>query len=146
MSRLGKFLSLSFSNRLLVLETIILLGLARLAVVTLPFRWISCVLGQKVEDSVENEELSVPSLIVRRIEWVLRRTSLYTPWRSNCLARAIAGRFMLRRRSITSTLYFGVAKDETGEFEAHAWLSSGGKIVTGGAEANRFAVVATFID
>ncbi len=142
-----KFFRLSLSERLLILEAAFLLGLARLAVIVLPFRWIArvlkrqnniCAVGETADQSV--------LLIQRRVSWAIRRTGVYTPWRSNCLAKAIAGRFMLRRRRIPSTIYFGMAKDDAGQFQAHAWLSCGETSLIGGAEAERFAVVAIFTD
>jgi hypothetical protein len=72
--------------------------------------------------------------------------SCYTPWLSNCLAKAIAGRCMLRRRRIASTLYFGMTKGEDGQLKAHAWLQSGGMTLTGGSNLDRYAVIATFSD
>jgi len=86
------------------------------------------------------------ALRIRRVAWAVRRTSRYTPWRSNCLAKAIAGRCMLRRRRIASTLYFGVARDADSQLAAHAWLQSGGIVLTGGSNLERYAVVATFTD
>ena len=38
---------------------------------------------------------------------------------------------MLQRRQIESTLYLGTAKDENGQFIAHAWLRSGPFYISG---------------
>lgn len=63
------------------------------------------------------------------------------PWTSTCLVRALAGRFMLRRRGIACALHLGVAK-AAGRLEAHAWLTVGDLILTGGAEAPGFTPLA----
>ena len=39
---------------------------------------------------------------------------------------------LLGREGYASDLHIGVAKAEDGAFEAHAWLSSGGRVVIGG--------------
>jgi hypothetical protein len=85
---------------------------------------------------------------VRRVRRALRRASKRTPWESACLARAIAGKKMLDRRGIPSTLYLGVLKDnkEKKDMKAHAWLRSGNIYLTGkeGVKLNAYTVVSTF--
>ena len=141
MSQLAKFFRLSAADRRLVLEAAAWLGLARAAVITLPFRLVAAILRrQKHTRTAENETA------VRRVAWAVRRTSRYTPWRSNCLAKAIAGRCMLRRRRIASTLYFGMTRGSDSQLAAHAWLQSGGMTLTGGSNLERYSIVATFTD
>ena len=60
--------------------------------------------------------------------------------------QALAARWMLKRRRIPSTLYFGMAKDEDGRLTAHAWLRSGSQTLTGAEEQDGFTVLATFAD
>ena len=54
------------------------------------------------------------------------RVARHTWWRSMCLEQALAGRWMLRRRGIPSTMYVGMAK-RGGNFIAHAWLVGEGR-------------------
>ena len=59
--RLTRFLSLSNRRRWLLLEASLWLGLARVAVLTLPFRWIMAALGQRpttVEMATSSTNLS----------------------------------------------------------------------------------------
>jgi hypothetical protein len=147
MSRVRTFLKLSLVDKLLVLEAFVLLGLARLAVLTLPFRWLAYFLGKKKESLVEEEKSEEPPVPkARHIGWAIRLISEHTPWESNCLAMAVAGRFMLKRRKIAGTLYFGMTKNDEGELEAHAWLKSGRKVLTGDTDLDQYAVVAIFND
>lgn len=129
------------------METFIFLGLARVAVLTLPFRWVASVIGEQSSDITIDDEIdNLPPMTVKRVARAIRKVSRYTPWQSNCLAKAIAGQFMLRRRRIGSTLYFGLLKDNEGEFMAHAWLRSGGTILSGGGELDRYTIVGKFIN
>jgi hypothetical protein len=144
MSQLAKFFRLSGEDRRLVLEAAVWLCLARAAVMTLPFRRIASILGRPKGGLVTEDETS--ALQAHRVAWAVRRTSCYTPWLSNCLAKAIAGRCMLRRRRIASTLYFGMIKGSDGELAAHAWLQSGGITLSGGSNLERYAIVAKFTD
>lgn len=143
MRQFAKLYRLSSAERRLVLEAAILMGLARMIVLTVPFRWVASVLERK---SAEEKDEQTSGQKIKKVAWAVRRTSLYTPWRSNCLAQAIAAKYMLRRRRISNTLYMGMAKNPQGEFEAHAWLRSGETIITGGSDLERYAILAVFAE
>jgi hypothetical protein len=118
---------------------------ARLAVWFVPFRSLAVRLGDETAESpaavtAEQRAAAVP------IGWAVRTLGRRLPWMSQCLVQAVAITWMLQRRRIPSTLYFGLAKDEeeTGGLKAHAWVRSGTKILTGAREHHEFTVVATF--
>jgi len=143
MQTLTKFIEKPATDQLLYLETTFWLGVSRLAILILPFRWIAPFLGQHMASSDENDkdgdrktEVSVSRAILTM--------SRHLPWESKCLVQAISGKMMLRRRQIPSTLYLGVAKKEDGDLNAHAWLRAGDIIILGGGGLERFAVVSTF--
>ncbi len=144
-SKLATFRRLSRANRWLTLEALIWLGLSRLAVLTLPFRWIAPYMGQTQAVSPV-DDASVDEEQVKRVARAIRWTSRHTPWDSNCLAQALTAKRMLHRRRINCTLYLGLAKDQDDQLEAHAWLRSGAFILTGGRGSRRYAVVATFAE
>jgi len=73
---------------------------------------------------------------------MLERVSRSTWWRSMCLEKALAGRWMLRRRGIASTMYIGMARKGQ-EFIAHAWLVGDGQTITGAGEIT-YATLAVF--
>lgn len=148
------FRRLPRSTQLLFIETILWLGLARLVVLWLPIRWLRPFLGpvnqaMKVPD--ESGRAAQPAArpaqaeTIAQVRWMLRWASRYTLWDSNCLARSIAGRMVLRRRGIASTLYLGVAK-EGDQMKAHAWLLAGQVGVTGVGVLRRdnYRVISTF--
>lgn len=54
------------------------------------------------------------------------------PWRSDCLVQAVAGQNWLMRRGIASKIVVGVARSGQTEFESHAWLARGDRILLGG--------------
>lgn len=65
---------------------------------------------------------------------------------NTCLAQALAGRVMLRRRKHSSLISFGVRQGGATGYEFHAWLVHGGVVLTGGGEARDFNVISTFYD
>ncbi|MEM7035038.1 MAG: lasso peptide biosynthesis B2 protein [Chloroflexota bacterium] len=130
---------LSRSDRLLVIETIVLLGVARLVVMLFPFRWIASQLGT-LNDNPDLYQIPLPPK-AERIGLAIRILSPGTPWRSLCLEQAIAGKMMLRWRKIPSTLYLGVDKNAD-HLAAHAWLrlhSSARRLVQVGEGIDRHA-------
>ena len=141
-TRAVKFLRLPLSSKVLLLEDWITLGLSRGMVLTLPFRWIAPGLRARLSGSAQDSGQAQD----RTVGWALRVASKYTPWKSNCLAQAIAAKRMLHRRQLPSTLFLGVRKGEQDEFEAHAWIDFGPITLTGGNDQAGYSVVSSFPD
>ena len=141
-TRAWKFLRLPVGSKVLLLEAWITLGLSRGMILTLPFRWIAPGLRARLPDSDQTSGQAQ----AEAVGWALQVTSKYTPWKSNCLAQAIAAKRMLHRRKLPSTLFLGVRKGEQDEFEAHAWLDCGSITLTGGHDHAGYSVVSSFPD
>jgi len=73
--------------------------------------------------------------VVRAVETAAGRVP-----RATCLTRALAGRWMLERRGIPTTLEIGVAKSEM-SVDGHAWIRARGRVVLGGEGLDRYAVL-----
>jgi hypothetical protein len=130
---------LSWVERAVLAEAVVCLAIARAAVRVLPFGMIAPRLGQRMTESPAD----APSTrAARRVAWAIGAAARRTPWRSKCLEQGIAGKMMLRRRRVPSTLYLGVARP----LETHAWLRVGTDTVLGGHDLDRYAVVAAFGD
>lgn len=67
-----------------------------------------------------------------------------TPWKSTCLVKALAAHKMLKRRNISSRIHFGVKKSSDNDFEAHAWLSVGDKVIIGGENLEDFVELGSY--
>lgn len=133
------------AERLLLIEAFFLLGVARLAVLLLPFRWLAVSLGEHMKET--DRSINPATLkTARLIGGAVRSAAGYTPWGSVCLPQATAAKWMLKRRHIASTLYLGVAKDDSSprKLAAHAWVRSGPAILTGAEGHSRYTVVSTF--
>jgi hypothetical protein len=138
---LHAFLLCPWRDRLLLLEALICLGLARSAIVLIPFRRIAPYLGQQHETPAT--DTPALRLTLQRVARAVATVSQHTSWESTCLVQAMAAKLMLKRRGIYSTLYLGVLKEAKG-LAAHAWLRSGSLILTGGSGHQRFTVISTF--
>jgi hypothetical protein len=143
--RLKKFFGMSWREQWLFMEAFCLTGIVRLAVLLLPFRWLSPFLGKHMQESLMNEDV-IKLEAAKRVGRVIETVSRYTAWESKCLVQAIVGKIMLRQRGISNTLYLGVGRDDGKGLVAHAWLRCGETILTGGQGRERFTVVGKFAD
>lgn len=132
-------------EKVLLLEAFLFLGLARMGVLILPFRWLAKTLGQHMRE----DQASLPTddlKLARMIGAAVSSAANYTPWGSVCLPQAVTAKWMLKRRRIPATVYLGVMKDETKseKLAAHAWIRCGHIILTGAKGHHQYTVVSTF--
>jgi len=126
------------ADRLLVCEAILALALARLIVLTVPFRFMALWLSGGPETSFCHEALL---LRVRRAVTMAARN---VPWNAVCLPQAMAAKSMLARRGCGSSLHLGADFDAQGKLIAHAWLVAGETIVVGAAGIGEMTPLACF--
>jgi hypothetical protein len=130
-------------ERWLLLEAALWLAVMRAGIRWFSFRAIAERLGLEQGTNADPPGPSQKET-AQRIGWAVQRTAPQIPWETYCLVQGLAGARMLRRRHLPFTLYFGVARDDHGEFQAHAWLCCGDLILTGRKGHERFAVIATY--
>jgi hypothetical protein len=145
MSRVSKFLNLTRGTRILLIEATFWLIAAQATLRILPFRSIAPYLGEYMART-PYETGALPEDLIGNISWALATASRHLPWECKCLAQAMAGKAMLTRRGVPSTLYLGLAKDEEGAMHAHAWLRCGDEILTGQYNLAAYKVVASFAE
>lgn len=108
---------------------------ARLALAVIPFRRLT----PYFERPVRVPELTGPERIrqrdaVRRAILTIHR---HAPAANTCLHRAIAAQAMLRRRGISTTLYYGATRRPEHPLSTHAWVQDGAEGVIGYITAQR---------
>jgi len=131
------------SERLLLGEAAVSLVAAWVVVRCVPFKWWSRWLGSRDVDSVFAADGGELAPIRSSIAAVASQLP------STCLMDALAGKWMLNRRDIPNTLYFGVRTASAAEradtnMFAHAWLCAGTAFVAGEAGAADFSVIVKF--
>lgn len=95
-------------------------------------------------DGVPDEKLRY----ARRVGWAISKAAPRTPTDSNCYPQALTAWWLLHRKQIPTTFYYGAAFDDDGTtLEAHVWLRCGPFVVTGGGgHSRRFAPLTWFAD
>ena len=142
-SLIAQLLRLSWKEWRLLAEAGGLLVVARLAVWFIPFRHLAKGLGKKMAES-PNTEIEGHRSEASLIGWAVRGNAQHLPLMKQCLVQAVAATWMLQRRRIPSTIYFGLAKDPSKQLKAHAWVRSGTLVLTGAQGRDQYKVVATF--
>jgi hypothetical protein len=128
---------------LLLLEAGVYLVAARLLLLVMPFNRIAPIIGKTGRTSDDGVP-STQEASARRIGWAIGAVARRSPLPLVCLPQAMAAQWMLHRRSLSGTLYLGVAKNDQGALEAHAWTRCGRAVLTGAAGHERYTVVGTF--
>lgn len=134
---------LSIRDLLLFAEAWLLLATARLILLFVPFRKITPLLGKTI--SIQQPLLLTGSgePLQQHIRTAISRAHKRSPWRTACFEQAIAAKIMLKNRKTVSSVYFGIQK-KNDSILAHAWLESGGTMVTGGKSISPFSLIAGF--
>ena len=135
-----RFTRISWRERALLAEAGLLLALASLAVALLSFRRVVRLAGR---DGPSRPAASAEAAIAD-VRWAVSAAGRFAPWSPVCFQHGLAAHWMLRRRSIPSTLYYGASSDAERGIIAHVWIKSGDLPVIGCEEAGRYAVLAAY--
>lgn len=145
-----RFYRLPGSRRMLLVQAVLWLALARLALIFIPFRTLAGRFGTVASSdkpaSTPPAQLDESQLDqARAVGWAVTRAARYVPFRAVCLPQAIAAQAMLSRRRIASVMHFGVMKKPGEALAAHAWLNAGPVEVTGYPVGPEYVEVARFL-
>jgi hypothetical protein len=140
------FLKLNYGDRSILLQSYLLLTLVRLGLWLLPFErlWKGLIKLGQLQIQPPIAILLKPALktkteaqTVRQVIWAVNLSARFTPGGAKCLARALTTKVLLDQQRCPSDFKIGVAKDERGELEAHAWIEVQKQVVMG--QVNKLA-------
>jgi hypothetical protein len=129
--KLRKLRRLSSSERRLLVSAFFLLFVTQFSLRVLSFNHVrglvDSLLRKDYSPRLEFEETQTVHLVT----WAVLVASRNLPVSTDCLSQALATHILLSWKRIPSELNIGVAHSETGDFEAHAWVVFGGRVVMG---------------
>lgn len=146
MSRLRKFLSLTFGQKVLFGRAWCLLARYRIALETVSLARIT----QHLQHSptLQSTEALGPDLQETAVEIgrIVAYAATATPWPSRCLVQVLVVQHLLAARDIPGQFFLGVNHAGAGATDslAHAWLCCGDTIVSGEQGADQYAVVSSY--
>ncbi len=127
-----------------MLEAAVLLAFAQILVKATPYSWWSRLLGP-ISGDQEKGNAAAETEIAGSMAWAVNMAARYLPWNAVCLPRAMVAKWMLARRSVSSTLVLGVRKARhSTDTDLHAWLRAGRQTVIGGEVADQFTIIACY--
>jgi hypothetical protein len=110
------------------LVTFSLLTAIRLGLLLLPFRLLLQILERISQISAH---VYRGTDAIRKIVWTVEVSSRFMPRGVKCLARALTTKTLLNWHGYTPDLKIGVAKNDGGQLEAHAWIEYQGRVIIG---------------
>jgi hypothetical protein len=119
MSRVRRILQLPAADRLLLMQTLLLVSLVRIGLWLLPFKTMLALAERAARRAAPAQPLDAGG--AQRLVWAVAAVSRCIP-AATCLTQALAAQILLRRQGIPAKLRIGVAKGGAGRLEAHAWL------------------------
>jgi hypothetical protein len=126
MTRIARFFALSGADRMLLVEALVALVLARAGLRFVPIQrlraWAQC--------------MKPGTRPIERIAWAADAVFRVFPG-TTCLARALALQRLLSTEGHPSELHIGVARRQEA-FAAHAWLACQGRILVGEDEQEEY--------
>jgi hypothetical protein len=139
---IGKFRRLSRRDRRLFAEALVLLALATAAIRFLPFRTVGRLASRPLRNPVADPASEAE--LIRAVRRAVLGCARRVPWSAVCFPQGLAAQWMLRRRGIPATLYFGAENHRTKGLNAHVWVRVGAQGVVGTENAAGFAPLAEF--
>ena len=136
------FLSRSWRQKAMICEAAIFLGLARVAVLTIHFRYIARWLER--EPAANPAGRICDHALLLDVRHAVKTAARNVPWNAVCLPQALAARTMLARRGYGSAFHLGATFDQNGKLIAHAWLEAEGEIVVGREGMQGMALLARY--
>ena len=132
-----RFYRLSNEERRILVRAAFVLTAAAIAVAVLPFR--TAIRFGLVR--LAGRSTLRPLDYVWAVEAVARRL----PWRTVCIQKGLAVQRLLRGDGVDAVLHYGARRSpESGELEAHVWVSVGGQTIIGGEDAAGLPEIARF--
>jgi len=129
MNPIARYKQLSPEERGFFFRALLLMLAIRIALWTLPFRvtraWVDW-MRRPTGPACELERVRI-----RRVGWAVEAASRRIP-RATCLTQSMTTQVMLGRLGQASELHLGVARKPDGQFEAHAWVETQGRVINGG--------------
>lgn len=127
---------------LLVAEAVFLILFSRILLAFLPFpRVVPLFFHPQGKNELQGGQ--------RRAARVCTKKAIFTAWKrlplkNTCFHRAIAAHFMLRRRGVATTLYYGAAQLPQHGLCGHVWLQDGEVGIVGHNISKKYYKLASF--
>ncbi len=140
---LRKFQLLTLGEAFALAEGLTLMAVAAVAIQVLPFPVLGKIAARPIRRPLTDPDKRRVTLDM--VVWAVEVTARRSRLRALCFEQGLTTQWMMRRRGIDSTLYWGAAPgDKDKPLKAHVWVMADGLDVAGGEIAHQYAVLAKF--
>lgn len=139
MGAAARFIELPWRDRLLLAETVALLGFARLCVALVKFERVT----RLADGRTKGRPPATPAQ-ARRLAWAVTACARRVPWRALCFEQGLAAQWLLRRRGLGATLFYGIRPARGEDLTAHVWVRSGEEDIVGCESAGDYGLVGRY--
>ena len=126
-----------------LLEAVVLLGVARLALRTVPVRFLVNWVERRNRQLASRVSTVGAKALLQEVHWAVTAGARNAPVGFVCFPQCLAAGAMLHARGIPSVLHYGVARVD-GKLSTHTWLEAEGRMVIGGDVAKTFSRLASY--
>lgn len=137
MKRVRRFLRRPARERRDLLRAVGWLLVMRLGLWLLPFRRLREIVSTYLARPRRPRPGSANAAEAARIAWAVQAVGPYVP-ATTCLTQALAAQVLLARAGHPVRVHIGVIREAGGQFAAHAWVESAGRVLIGGTEIESF--------
>lgn len=118
------------SSRLAMIgKTLVLIIVARIAVLILPVRLVLAWKARPVAGGMNYTRRELLT-VAREVAWAVERIVKGSPMGVNCLTQCLAAAALLRSAGVDSRLHYGVVQ-AGGKRTTHTWLEGAGEVLVG---------------
>lgn len=137
-----KYKQLTALEKKLFFESLVLSFKIRFLIKFYPMRKYAAKLGteNKLSDNIDIKQIEKLKPYIVNV----KRVSRYSLWRTKCFEEAFTLKKLIEKAGYKSTIYFGVAKEESNKLKAHAWLKIGDTMLIGGNGHKQYTVTKFF--
>lgn len=140
MNRIKKFLRLSAADKVLFLQSTIVVAFSTFGLRIFPWLRLQNMLLSLARKQSHRIDSNRPAL--NQIKWAVSAAGHSIP-KATCLPQALTSQYLLVKNGYPAELQIGVARDKDGKLEAHAWVVSENQTVLGEVgELDRFIPLA----
>ena len=126
---LWRWARLPAKDRWVTAEAAIALAVSAATVALIPFRHI--VAHVEARQRPPSPAAADAEQIVEQVRHAVGRAAKGAFWRAKCFEQGLAAYWMLHRRGVASTLYYGVSKGTDDQLAAHVWVRAAAIDVVG---------------
>ena len=141
MPKWTKFWSLSRHERWTLIHAFVVLWFIQVGVRLMPLSHLRQVLERRAARRAHANRTTPDPNFTGTVAKLVPIANRFVPGKRRCLPEALAAQYLLIAHGHAAHIRFGATRDTRHSFKAHAWVESGGSVIVGSADLERFTKI-----